>query len=181
MHVEQDRDPALQECPVRQRPTRVLLVAALCDPRPRDQLDDAVRPRCAGGRRELGLPRAIAGDGDRAAVAFLGTRTAGDAQDQYFGMDPTHTRYTGADYHLYIATTYDRGRICLAGVVCTGPDRNLLDFMDIQVDRQGRVLVGWPDGCTLACVTSDVVAANSYSARGTVTRQTSGKGLFATP
>jgi hypothetical protein len=143
------------------------------------------------------FPAAVAGDGDRAAVAFLGTRTAGDAQDQYFGMDSTHTRYTGAAYHLYVATTYDRGRtwktvdvtgkdpvqrgrVCLGGTVaCGGPDRNLLDFMDATVDRQGRVLVGWPDGCTLACTTSDLVAANSYSARGTVTRQASGKGLFA--
>ena len=142
---------------------------------------------------------AIAGDGDRAAVAFLGTRTAGDPQNEFFGMDPTHTRYTGGAYHLYIATTYDRGRtwktvdttptdpvqrgrVCLGGTVsCDVKDRNLLDFMDLQVDREGRVLVGWPDGCVLACVTSDLVATNTYAAVGTITRQSSGKGLFASP
>jgi hypothetical protein len=142
---------------------------------------------------------AIAGDGDRAAVAFLGTKTAGNAQDQWFGMNPSHTVYTGGEYHLYVATTYDRGRtwktvdvtpkdpvqrgrICLGGTVaCDVKDRNLLDFMDIQVGRDGRVLVGWPDGCVLACVSSDLVATNTYAARGTVTRQTSGKGLFASP
>ena len=144
------------------------------------------------------MPSAIAGDGDRAAVAFLGTRTAGDPQDQYFGMDPSHTRYTGGTYHLYVATTLDRGRtwrtvdvtprdpvqrgrICLAGTSCSGDDRNLLDFLDIQVDRSGRVLVGWADGCVLGCVTSDLVSANTYAAVGTVTRQTAGTLLFRKP
>jgi hypothetical protein len=167
----------------------------------RDQGDTWATPYDLGKQLGLGsttFPEAIAGDGDRAAVAFLGTKTSGNAQDQYFGMDPTHTRYTGAEYHLYIATTYDRGktwktvdvtgkdpvqrgRICLAGTTCTGNDRNLLDFMDINVDRAGRVLVSWSDGCTGACVTSNLVAANSYSDKGNLTRQASGKGLFATP
>lgn len=145
------------------------------------------------------IPSAIAGDGDRAAVAFLGTTTAGNAQDQYFGMDKTHSRYVGGEYHLYIATTYDRGRtwktvdatpkdpvqrgrICLSGTAaCLTDDRNLLDFMDIQVARDGRVLVGWPDGCTAACVGSALVASNTHTAKGSITRQTSGKGLFAKP
>jgi hypothetical protein len=144
------------------------------------------------------FPEAIAGDGDRAAVAFLGTKTFGNAQDQHFGMDSAHTRYTGAEYHLYISTTYDRGRtwktvdvtgrdpvqrgrICLAGTTCTTSDRNLLDFMDINVDRAGRVLVSWSDGCTGRCVSSTLVADNSYSDRGNLTRQSGGKGLFATP
>ena len=141
----------------------------------------------------------IAGDGDRAAVAFLGTKTPGDPQNQFFGMDDSHTTYVGGEYHLYIATTYDRGkswntvdatphdpvqrgRICLGGTVaCNVKDRNLLDFMDIQVDHDGRVLVGWPDGCTITCVDSNLVATNTYSAKGSITRQTSGKGLFARP
>jgi hypothetical protein len=140
----------------------------------------------------------IAGDGDRAAMAFLGTPTPGNAQDPFFGQDGSHTHYTGAVWHLYIATTYDRGRtwrtvdvtpkdpvqrgrICLAGTTCTGKDRNLLDFMDIQVDRAGRVLVGWADGCTAACVGSTLVASNSYTSKGTITRQKSGPGLYTTP
>ena len=45
-----------------------------------------------------------------AAVAFVGTTTHGDSQDPTFGMDSTGTRYLGAEYHVYIATTYDRGR-----------------------------------------------------------------------
>jgi hypothetical protein len=138
----------------------------------------------------------IAGDGDKAAVAFLGTKTPGNSQDEFFGQDASHTRYVGADYHLYIATTYDRGqtwstvdttpndpvqrgRICLAGTTCTGSDRNLLDFMDIQVDRAGHVLVGYADGCINACVTSALVATNGHTAQGSITRQVAGKGLYA--
>ena len=140
----------------------------------------------------------IAGDGDRAAVAFLGTKTGGDAQDPLFGQNADQTRYTGAEYHLYIATTYDRGRtwktvdvtpkdpvqrgrICLAGTTCTGSDRNLLDFMDIQVDRQGRVLVGWSDGCTGRCVSSNLASDNPFDSKGMLTRQSAGQGLFRTP
>lgn len=166
----------------------------------RDRGDSWTTPYDLGrsvGVRNAVFPAAIAGDGDRAAVAFLGTRTAGDDQDEFFGMDPSHTRYDGAEWHLYIATTYDRGRtwrtidvtprdpvqrgrICLAGTTCTDGDRNLLDFMDIQVDRSGRVLVAWSDGCTAACVSSRLVSDNSFSDKGNLTRQSSGKGLFAT-
>jgi hypothetical protein len=143
------------------------------------------------------FPSVVAGDGDRAAVAFLGTRTKGDPQDPAFGQNALHSAYTGADYHLYVATTYDRGRswktvdvtgsdpvqrgrICL--VDCTeAEDRNLLDFMGITVDRQGRVLVGWADGCTGPCVESDIVAQNRHADVGMVTRQSRGPGLFRRP
>lgn len=153
--------------------------------------------------RQVGVQNAVfaavvAGDGDRAAMAFLGTPTGGDSQDPAFGKDASGTRYTGAEYHLYVATTFDRGRtwrtqdltpgdpvqrgrICMGGIVCTDRDRNLLDFIDVQVDRTGRVLVGWTDGCIGACVRSTRVADNTWSSYGTVTRQSSGPTLFARP
>ena len=43
-----------------------------------------------------------------------------------------------------------RGSICTGGTTC-GNDRNLLDFIDVTIDEQGRVLVGYADGCTGAC------------------------------
>ena len=144
------------------------------------------------------FPLAVAGDGDRAAVAFLGTRTSGDAQDPDFGKDKTATRYVGAEYRLYIASTSDRGRtwrtidvtgkdpvqrgrVCMGGTGCTGGDRNLLDFMDVTVDRQGRMIVGWADGCTGSCISSDEVVRNTHSSEGRVTRQRSGLPLFRNP
>jgi hypothetical protein len=67
-----------------------------------------------------------------------------------------------------------RGSICTAGTTC-GQNRNLLDFMDVTVDPQGRVLVGYADGCTGACATG---GAQNYDALATIARQTGGPRLF---
>jgi hypothetical protein len=144
------------------------------------------------------FPVAVAGDGDRAAVAFLASTTPGPGQNANYGKDDKRTTYVGASYHLYIATTGDRGaswrtvdvtgkdpvqrgRICMGGTGCSGGDRNLLDFMDITVDRHGRVLVGWADGCVKTCVTSKAVAANTHASEGRITRQQGGLPLFRNP
>jgi hypothetical protein len=135
----------------------------------------------------------IAGDGDRAAFAFLGTPTRGAYQAAEFGKNAAGTLYTGGTWHLYIATTYDRGahwmtidatprdpvqRGCIWNGGGSNPCRNLLDFNDITIDRMGRVMVGFADGCVSTCVTSTKVALNTLDDRGTIVRQTSGKGLF---
>jgi len=138
----------------------------------------------AFGLQNIAFPAVVAGDPKRAAFAFLGTPTAGDAG----GEDPSFP----AVWHLYIAHTYDggatwvttdatptdpvqRGTICSAGTTCGGT-RNLLDFMDATVDAQGRVLVGYADGCVGGCVNG---GANSATALATIARQMSGKGLYA--
>ena len=130
------------------------------------------------------FPTAVAGDDDRAAVAFIGTPTAGDYQ-------ATGT-FAGV-WHLYVATTYDggatwstvdatpgdpvqRGSICTGGTTC-GDDRNLLDFIDATIDDHGRVLVGFADGCTGACVSDP--AQNTHDAYATIARQDAGRTLFA--
>jgi hypothetical protein len=137
----------------------------------------------AAGIQNVAFPAMVAGDGNRAALAFLGTTTGGNAQDP--------VNFSGI-WHLYIAHTYDggstwtlvdatpndpvqRGSICLQGTSC-GQDRNLLDFIDATVDQQGRVLVGYADGCIGACVTAP---PNSFSALGTIARQATGRGVFA--
>jgi len=55
--------------------------------------------------------------------------------------------------------------------------RNLLDFNDITVDKLGRVLVAYSDGCVGTCVT-DVESA-SQGAVDMVMRQTTGPFLYA--
>jgi hypothetical protein len=130
-----------------------------------------------------------AGDDNRAAFAFLGTPTAGDTQSADFqGV-----------WHLYVAFTYDGGttwtttdatpsdpvqRGCIWNQGGNNPCRNLLDFNDITVDKQGRVLVGYADGCTGSCVTdatqnASVGPATAQDALATIARQTGGRGLFA--
>jgi hypothetical protein len=131
----------------------------------------------------------IAGDDNRAAFAFLGTPTAGDTQSG---------DYLGA-WHLYVAFTYDGGRTwttadatpsnpvqrgCIWNGGGNNPCRNLLDFNDITVDKFGRVLVGYADGCTGSCVTDPTQnattgPATAQDALATIARQVGGRGLFA--
>ena len=136
------------------------------------------------GVQNVVFPAMVAGDDDRAAFAFLGSTTGGNYQD----ADNFH-----GDWHLYIATTIDggkswktadatptdpvqRGSICTGGTTC-GEDRNLLDFMDITVDGEGRALVGFADGCTGACAAPG--GAQNFDALATIARQTAGPRLFA--
>ncbi|MEO6195919.1 MAG: hypothetical protein ABIS20_23110 [Thermoanaerobaculia bacterium] len=136
------------------------------------------------GLQNIAFPAVVAGDPDRAAFAFLGTTTGGDLG----GEDPN----APAVWHLYVSHTYDggatwvttdatpndpvqRGTICSAGTTCGGT-RNLLDFMDATVDAQGRVLVGYADGCVGGCVNG---GTNSGTALATIARESSGKGVYA--
>jgi hypothetical protein len=149
------------------------------------------------GINNVQFPEVIAGDKGRAAFAFLGTNAVGDDQ---------HNGFLGPDgnpavWHLYVAMTYDggqswtttdttpndpvqRGCVDMQGTsnktvtdnnICS--QRNMLDFNDITMDGQGRVLVAFADGCVDACVTDPT--AKSTSARDTLMRLTSGNGLLA--
>lgn len=149
------------------------------------------------GIHNVQFPEVIAGDDDRAAFAWLGTTAVGDDQ---------HNGFVGADgnpavWHLYVSTTYDGGRtwstvdtsgsdpvqrgcIDLQGTsnkTATDPNicsqRYLLDFNDINVDRQGRTLVAFADGCTATCVSDPMVSSTGRA--GQVMRQSTGKGLYA--
>jgi len=131
----------------------------------------------------------IAGDDSRAAFAFLGTPAPGDDQSgDFLGV-----------WHLYAAFTYDGGRTwttadvtpsdpvqrgCIWNGGGSNPCRNLLDFNDITVDKVGRVLIGYADGCTGTCVTDSTQnatagPASAQDALATIARQTGGRGLFA--
>jgi hypothetical protein len=131
------------------------------------------------------FPTVVAGDGDRAAFGFLGSTTGGNYQDQ--------ATFQGI-WDFYVATTYDRGAhwvtvnatagdpvqkgsICLLGVIC-GDDRNLLDFNDISVDREGRSIAAYADGCVpaLGCVAPDY---NGRTDKAAIIRQATGRRLFA--
>jgi hypothetical protein len=136
--------------------------------------------------QNVDFPAVVAGDDDRAAFAFLGSTTAGDGGDR---------KFPGV-WHLYVATTYDGG-VSWQTVDATPNDpvqrqgihrgggspvqRNLLDFIGIDVDRQGRVLVGFADGCTgAACVqAASDSTGNAYSQLASIARQTGGRRLFA--
>jgi hypothetical protein len=134
-----------------------------------------------------------------------------------------------AGWHLSVAMTYDGGaswtttdvtpndpiqRGCIywggaqasggdAGPACASNKRNLLDFIDVAVDKAGRVVVGWADGCVNRCVTEGHTRNTNvrFAARdmerdggltqqefnelysqediGVITRQSCGRGLYA--
>jgi hypothetical protein len=128
----------------------------------------------------------VAGDGDRAAMSFIGTDRVGHTSSDAASVK------TDGEWYLYVAHTFDRGQtwftenvtpndpiqrgsICTAGTTCPG-DRNLLDFYDIAVDADGRVLIGYADGCIGDCV---FAPPNSFSDRAGIARQEGGLRLYA--
>ena len=145
------------------------------------------------GVNNVAFPAAVAGDPGRAAVAFYGaTGGTGDSNSDGF---------TGV-WHLYVAHTFDGGAHWTTSDVTPnlpmqrmgllrgggGPmDRNLLDFFDITIDRDGRVQVGYVNGCSGGpCSQAPVnpdgstsVTGNTYSATASIVRQSSGRRMIA--
>jgi hypothetical protein len=130
------------------------------------------------GIQNCTFPEVVAGDGDRAAFSFYGTTTAG-AYDQ--------PEFPGV-WYLYIATTFDGGAtwttqnltpndpIQRGGICSSGACRNQLDFYDMTIDKRGRILIGWDDGCVGGCVNGP---PNSFAAKCVISRQSGGKRMFA--
>jgi hypothetical protein len=105
------------------------------------------------------MPTVVAGDDNRAAFAFMGSTTPGDDQQNSFV----------GTWHLYVAVTFDggatwttsdatpdhpiqRGCIEFNTARCpsgrgTDDQRNLLDFNDLTVDKEGRIYAAYTDGC----------------------------------
>ena len=123
------------------------------------------------GIQNIQFPEVFAGDDNRAAFAFLGTRRRGD--DQAAGLPPASgtstspTPTTAADWTTVDATPTTRSSAAASGCrAAAATCRNLLDFNDVTVDKQGRVMVGYADGCTDKCVT-----ATNYDYKGASARR----------
>jgi len=145
------------------------------------------------GLKNIAFPAAVAGDAGRAAVAFYGTKTAGG--------DSSGDNFTGV-WQLYVAHTFDGGAHWTTSDVTPtlpmqrmgllrgggGPvDRNLLDFFDVTIDRDGRVQVGYVNGCSggpcsqapIAADGSNGVTGNGYTVAAAIARQSSGRRMIA--
>jgi PKD repeat protein len=124
---------------------------------------------------------AVAGDPQRAAVAFIGTTTGGDHQSASFN----------GTWYGFVAHTYDGGQTWITVNASGGPVqrnaciwnsggsntcRNLLDFNDATMDDKGFVLFAYADGCVNEC---EAGGPNSYSSKATIARQSGGNGLLA--
>lgn len=170
--------------------------------------------------RNTEMPTVVAGDDNRAAFAFLGSATPGDDQQSNVTVTDSSGKvvnkvmpwenFMGA-WHLYIAVTYDGGRHwttvdatpntpvqrgCIEfAASCPssrGSDdqRNLLDFNDITIDGQGRIVAAFTDGCQPdlgppknhgTCLTDATrLSGLSPEIEGpAVARQSCGRGLYA--
>jgi fibronectin type 3 domain-containing protein len=133
------------------------------------------------------------GDNGRVAYTFLGT-SVGEQ-----GVDPFATGFHGV-WYAYTSYTYDGGQTWTtvrdtptplqygeidAGGTTTAGQRNLLDFIDSSVTKDGRVVVALADGCLADCeakgAQGDQAGAEELSTHAwtTVAYQSTGKGLFA--
>jgi len=136
------------------------------------------------GIKNAVFPAVVAGSAGRAAMTFYGTTQEGSV----------HNFKSEGVWHLYVAHTYDGGAHWIT-VNATPNDplqrgglhlgggshihRNLLDFFDADVDRFGRMTIGYADGCIGGCVqAADDARGNSFTAYGTIARQTGGRRLF---
>jgi fibronectin type 3 domain-containing protein len=142
------------------------------------------------------FPTLVAGDNGRVAYSFIGTQTGAA------GVNPFATGFHGI-WNIFTSYTYDGGATWTtvkdsatpvqygeidAGGTTTSGQRNLLDFMDSTVTKDGRVLVAYADGCLADCEAAGLTGKTtaqadaeklSTHAYATVAYQSAGKGLFA--
>ena len=128
------------------------------------------------------FPQIDAGDPGRIAITYLGSENSSLlATTDIDGNNWTgngHYAPNGVHYHLYITYSLNAldenpvfhthrvtddpvqiGAMCLNSGDCRsdqgGSNRNLLDFNDLHIDRDGRVYVAFADGCTGTCATME--------------------------
>ena len=143
-----------------------------------------------GGIVASTFPTLVAGDAGRVAYTWLGTQVGAA------GVDPFTSGFHGV-WYAFTSYTYDGGATWTtvkdtptplqygeidAGGTTTGGQRNLLDFIDSSLTKDGRVVVALADGCLSDCESAPSPAAAealSTHAYATVAYQATGKGLFA--
>src|SRR3984893_12369349 len=129
------------------------------------------------------FPAATAGDAGRAAVAFFGS-TYNGTKTNFEDMS-----FPGV-WYLYIATTYYGGNTWFVanttpdnpiqgfgGIGNSGDNRNHYDFIDAQVDTQGRIIASNSIGCSASCVNNG--GPNTFSKLAGIVRQAGGRRMYA--
>lgn len=142
------------------------------------------------GVRNAVFAQAIAGDAERAACAFLGTRTAGEIDSREFaGTWYAYLSYTfdgGGTWTTIDVTPGDpvqkRAGICTLGLDCSASGnapRNLLDFNELTLDERGRVWFAYADGCVNEACIGSPDTPNDNARKATIARQVGGRSLYA--
>ena len=152
------------------------------------------------------FPQIDAGDPGRIAITYLGSDNSSelgqpDIDNNAWDGNP-HTATGNVTYHLYVTISLNAldenpvfhtyrvsddpvqvGSICLNSGDCRdigGSNRNLLDFNDLHIDRDGRVYVAFTDGCIDSCATNpSPTPQDSRARRGVALILTQGPSLYA--
>lgn len=120
----------------------------------------------------------VAGDNGRVAVAYLGADRPFTAK-----LTPFDDGWVGA-WYLYVSVTYDAARHLDDGTSAgparaTRPDLRLgHEVPDAGVTSDGRVVVGFAEGCQGGCPADPSQVAKSIDAWGAVAEQSGGVSLF---
>ena len=128
------------------------------------------------------FPQTDAGDPGRFAVTYIGSENVSLLNESNLDGNPWdgngHYAPNEVHYHLYVTFSLNAldedpvfhtrrlttdpvqvGAICLNSGDCRsdqgGSNRNLLDFNDLHIDREGRVFIAIADGCTGECATME--------------------------
>ena len=151
------------------------------------------------------FPHIDAGDPGRIAITYLGSENASELNQSDIDGNPwdgnAHYAPANVSYYLYVTFSLNAlddepvfytmrispdpvqiGAICLNSGDCRdigGSNRNLLDFNDLHIDRDGRVYIAFADGCTGDCaVGNNSTPEDSRSRRGSVYYLSNGPSLF---
>ena len=151
------------------------------------------------------FPQVDAGDPGKIAITYLGCENSSElGKPDIDGENWTgnaHYATTNVSYYLYITFSLNAldsspvfhtvrvspdpvqiGSICLNSGDCRdigGSNRNLLDFNDLHIDREGRVYVAFADGCVDSCAADfNSTAEVSRSRLGSVYYLGSGPSLY---
>lgn len=166
--------------------------------------EDSIRISPAGVISSV-FPHIDAGDPGRIAITYLGSEDADLLNGSNIDGNPwdgnAHYAPHNTTYHLYITYSLNAldeepifhtmrvtddpvqmGSICLNSGDCRdfgGSNRNLLDFNDLHIDREGRVYVAFADGCTGSCAEgNNSTSEDSRDRLGSVYFLSSGPSLF---
>ena len=154
------------------------------------------------------FPQIDAGDPGRIAITYLGSENASELNQSDLDGSPwngnAHYANENVSYYLYVTYSLNAldpspifhtirvspdpvqiGAICLNSGDCRdigGSNRNLLDFNDLHIDRDGRVYVAFADGCTDECASKALngtaTPADSRNRLGSVYFLGNGPSLF---
>jgi len=152
------------------------------------------------------FPQIDAGDPGRIAITYLGSDHVSELNQSNIdgGSWNGNPHYATGNVSYYLYVTYSLnaldenpifhtrrvsidpvqiGSICLNSGDCRdigGSNRNLLDFNDLHIDKDGRVYIALADGCTDACATNpNAQPEDSRSRMGTMVYLARGPSLFA--